>query len=168
MKKILKFPDGDKQYHIASCGTKAMQKLILYKKGIEVPEMDLIKIANTSRKGTPIENMLRIADKFDLDYTKKYNYSIPDLINSIDKGNPALLSVQGWPNKKVKNWLIETAFGHYDVLTGYDTRKEQIFYYDPYDGKIKSMNYETLHLVAHDVDFKSKEVFDHFAVFFKD
>lgn len=167
MIKKLDFPESDKQYHIASCGPKVMQKVILYKKGIEVPEMDLIKIANTSRKGTPIESMLRIADKFNLNYFLKHNYSIPDLINSIDNGNPAVLSVQGWPNKKVKDWLVETAFGHYIIGNGYDTEQEKIFYYDPYDGKIKPMHYKTLHLVAHDIDFKKNIVYDHFGMFFE-
>jgi hypothetical protein len=168
MIKRLDFKETKKQYHIASCGTNAMQKIILYKKGIEVPEIDLIKIANTSRKGTPIESMLRIADKFDLTYSLKHNYSIPDLIDSIDKGNPAVLSVQGWPNKKVKDWSIESAFGHYIVGNGYDTEKEKIYYYDPYDGKIKPMHYETLHLVAHDIDFKSGIEYNHFGMFFLD
>jgi hypothetical protein len=166
MIKRLNFPKSEKQYHIASCGPKVMQKVILYKKGIKVPEMDLIKIANTSRKGTPIESMLRIADKFDLHYFLKHNYSIQDLIDSIDRGNPAVLSVQGWPNKKVKDWSTESAFGHYDALTGYDTEQKKIFYYDPYDGKIKPMHYDTLHLVAHDIDFKSGTKYNHFAIFF--
>ena len=167
MIKRLDFPESKKQYHIASCGPKVMQKVILYKKGIEVPEMDLIKIANTSRKGTPIESMLRIADRFNLNYFLKHNYSIPDLIDSIDEGNPAVLSTQGWPNKKVKDWSIESAFGHYDILTGYDTKSGKIYYYDPYDGKIKSMHYETLHSVAHDIDFKSGIEYNHFGIFFK-
>jgi hypothetical protein len=167
MIKRLNFPESEKQYHIASCGPKAMQKVILYKKGIEVPEMDLIKIANTSRKGTPIESMLKIANKFNLNYFIKHNYSIQDLIDSVERENPAVLSVQGWPNKKVKDWLTESAFGHYINLTGFDTREEKIFYYDPYDGKIKSMSYEKLHLVAHDIDFKSRIEYNHFGIFFE-
>lgn len=156
-----------KQYHIASCGTKAMQKIIIYKKGIEVPEMDLMRIANTSRKGTTIEGMLKIADKFYLNYFLKHNSSILDLINSIDKGNPAVLSTQDWPNKKVKDWSIETAFGHYFDVFGYDTKEEKIYYYDPYYGKIKTIRYGKLDTMWHDVDFKTGEVFNHFAIFFK-
>jgi hypothetical protein len=166
MIKRLDFQETKKQHHIASCGPKVMQRLIFYKKGIEVPEMDLIKIANTSRKGTPIESMLKIADKFDLNYFLKHNYSIKDLIDSVNEGNPAIFSLQAWPNKKVKDWSVETAFGHYDILTGHDTKAEKIYYYDPYDGKIKNMSYAKLHLVAHDVDFKTGEIFDHFAIFF--
>jgi hypothetical protein len=168
MIKRLGFQKTKKQYNIASCGTKAMQQVIRLQKGIEVPEMDLIRIANPSRKGTPIESMLRMADKFDLKYFLKHNYSIQDLIDSVDKGNSAILSVQGWPSYKVKNWLVETAFGHWDALDGYDTQAEKIHYYDPYDGKIKNIRYAKLHLVAHDVDFKTGEVFNHFAIFFTD
>jgi hypothetical protein len=168
MIKRLDFQETKKQYHIASCGTKAMQKIILYKKGIEVPESDLIRIANTSRKGTPIASMLRIADKFDLHYFLKNNSSISDLINSIDKGNPAVLSTQDWPNKKVKDWSIETAFGHYLDIFGYDTKEEKIYYYDSYQGKIKTIRYGKLDTMWHDVDFKTGEVFDHFAIFFSD
>jgi uncharacterized protein YvpB len=168
MIKRLDFQETKKQYHIASCGTKAMQQIILYQKGIEVPESDLMKIANTSRKGTPVESMLKMADKFDLHYFLKHNSSIQDLIDSVNKENSAILSTQGWPSKKVKNWSIESAFGHYINLAGFDTRKEKIYYYDPYDGKIKPVNYEKLKAMWHDVDFKTGEVFDHFAIFFLD
>ncbi len=167
MKKMLDFSETKKQYNIASCGTKAMQQIILIKRGIEVPELHLMKIGNTSRKGTFVEGILNIADKFDLNYRLKHNCSINDLIESVDKGNPALLSVQAWSNYKVKDWSIEEAFGHWDILNGYDTREKMIYYYDPYDGKIKKIGYDTLHLTWHDKNFKKNIVYNKFAVFFE-
>jgi hypothetical protein len=168
MIKRLDFRETKKQYNIASCGTKAMQQAIRYKKGIYIPEVDLMRIANPSRKGTPIESMLRMADKFDLNYFLKHNSSIQDLINSIDGGNPVILSTQRWPNKKVKDWLEAKAFGHYEIIVGYDTKEEKIYCYDPYDGKIKTTCYEKLHLIWHDMDFKSKIEYKRFGMFFLD
>lgn len=167
MIKKLYFSESDKQFHIASCGTKVMQKIIFYKKGIEVSESDLMRMGNTSRKGTPMEKMLRIADNFNLNYSLKYNSSILDLIDSIDKGNPIILSIQSWPNKKVVDWSQAKAFGHYITAYGYDNREDKIFYYDPYDGKKKSIRYEKLHKMWHDEDFKNKIVYNHFGIFFE-
>lgn len=133
MKKILKFPKGDKQINLSSCGPNCFKQYILYKKGLSIPEHQLINISCCSEKtGAPIKGMEQVARKFNLDYSLKHDSSIEDIISSIDNENLAILLIQEWKS------------GHYVVATGYDDKNEKIFYYDPLYGRVKNMNYKTL------------------------
>lgn len=153
MKKILKFPEKDKQINLSSCGPHAMKKVIEYKSGIDVPESQLINMSCCSwRNGAPIEGMIKIARNFNLNYDLKHNSSINDIISSIDTENPAILLVQEWGS------------GHYVVANGYDNKHEKVFYYDPLYGKTRNMNYETLDKVWHGLDVFQR---NRFGIFFK-
>lgn len=163
MKKILKFPNGPKQLTNYSCGTNCMRYVIYYYNGVSIPEEILMRIGNTSEKaGTSLPGMKRIADKFDLDYELKFNSSISDLVQLIKEENLAVLSVQAWPNRKIQSggWKGINAFGHYVVAFGYDNKNEKLNYYDPFDGKNKTISYLKLEERWHDGD-------DHLGIFFK-
>ncbi len=154
MKKILKFPNANKQINSGSCGPNSIKHVILYKKGLDIPEQNLINMSCCSEKtGAAIKDLARVADNFNLNYFLKHNSSIEDIISSLNKNNPAILLIQDWGST------------HYIVANGYDTKFNKIFYYDPFDGKTKPMNYTTLNRVWKGLDvFKRNK----FGMFFKD
>lgn len=89
------------------------------------------------------------------------------MVDSIENENPVALLIQAWPNKKIRNgdWLNINAFGHYVVAFGYDNKERRLFYYDPWDGKHKVISYDKLNDRWHDL--RSKIVYNHFGIFFK-
>lgn len=160
MKKILKFQDLYKkpflckQHHGGSCGPNVMKKIIAYKLGIHVPEHQLINISCCSfANGASIDGMVKIANEFNLNHDLKHNSSIEEIISSINNNNPVVLLIRAWGN------------GHYIAANGYDNKFDKIFYYDPFDGKIKSMKYSTLNEKWHGLDVFER---NHFGIFFKD
>jgi uncharacterized protein YvpB len=170
MKKKLKLPpDCDprhyKQSNRGSCGPNAMKRIISYKQGLNILEQHLINLSNCSQKnGASVKGIAKIADSFNLDCIQKNNSSISDLINSINEGNPIILLIQAWPDKKIKNWSETWSYGHYIDVLGFDTLEEKIFYYDPYDGKDKEISYKKLDERWHDKT--SKELYNKFGMFF--
>jgi len=158
-----KKPSLRKQNHEGSCGPNCMRHIIFYYTGLNIPEESLIKIGNTSKKsGTSLEGMIKIANKFNLSYESKYNSSISELINSIRNENLAVLSIQAWPNRKIRNgnWKNTLEFGHYVAAYGYNNLIGKLYYYDSFDGIHKDFSYKKLEEVWHDDE-------EHFGIFFK-
>lgn len=152
MKKILKFPKGDKQINLSSCGPHAMKQVILYKLGLDVPEYKLINMSCcSSSTGAPIKGIIQVAKNFNLNHSLKHNSSVEDIISSINTENPVILFIQEWKS------------GHYVVANGYDDKYGKVFYYDPLYGKTRDMNYETLDKVWHGLDVFHR---NHFGIFF--
>jgi len=159
MRKILKLPvlhkkpSLRKQNHEGSCGPNGMRHVIAYYKGLDIPEWRLINMSCCSEKnGASIKGMVRIADNFNLNYKLRHNSSISDLVDSINRDNLVMMLIQEWGN------------GHYIIGNGYDDKYEKIFYYDPFDGKMKEMNYKNL-----DKNWFGLDSFlrDHLGIFFK-
>ncbi len=151
MKKVLKFPEGDRQINLSSCGPNCLKQYILYKKGFSLPEHQLINMSCCSETiGAPIKGMEQVARKFNLNYDLKHDSSIEDITSSIDKNNPVILLIQEWGT------------GHYVVANGYDKQKGKIFYYDPLYGKTRNMNYKTLEKKWFGVDLFRRNKFGMF------
>lgn len=166
MKKRLNFPESYKQINGGSCGPNLMKQIILYKTGLNIPENNIINAGNCSHKrGTSIEGMIKISEKFNLNYDLRDNSLISDIINSINKNNPVILLIQAWQSGKIKDWKKTDHLGHYIGAIGYDTRESKIFYYDPFDGKNKSISYIKLEERWHDRDLNI--LYNHFGIFFK-
>lgn len=152
MKKRLDLIVGKKQIKDYSCGPNAIKQVIHYKYRLDIPEKYLMKIGETSEKGTSIQGMMTIAEKFKLDYRIRCNSSISDLINSIKEDNPVILLIQAWGD------------GHYVVAYGYDKKQDKILYYDPFDGKKKSISSEKLNERWNDRD--KENIYNRFGMFF--
>lgn len=133
MKKILKFPRGNRQINLSSCGPNVLKHTIFYKKGLNISEHYLANLSCCSEKnGSLIKDIIRVAKNFNLNFNLKENSSIEDIISSINTENPVILLIQEWKS------------GHYIVANGYDSKHKKIFYYDPLYGKTREIKYETL------------------------
>ncbi len=169
MKKILNFQTKFKQLGEGRCGPNALQHILINKYGLQISEEHLINLSNCSQKnGASVKGIIKIADTFGLNYETKHHCSIKDLTYSLTKNNHAILLIQAWPSHKVKDWSKVDFHGHYIDAFRADMQRKKIYYYDPFDGKIKDINYETLDKkVWHDFDPKNKILYNHFAIFFR-
>lgn len=143
MKKRLDLIFGSKQSR-GACGPYAIKPVILYKKGLNIPEKELIEIAGTTEEdGTSVNGMIKIAEKFNLDYIIKNNSSISDLEESIKNDNPVILLIQALGD------------GHYILGKKCDSEKKVFSYFDPYYGEDKTLSYKKLLKKWHDKDEKT-------------
>jgi hypothetical protein len=169
MIKILPFEIFHEQLDEGRCGPNALKHVLHNKYGIYLPEKRIADISNCSQKnGSSVKGILKVADTFNLNYQLKHNSSIQDLIDSVINENPIIILMQAWPSKKISDWLNTWHLGHYDVIHGFDTFKEKIYYYDPLDGIDKDIRYKNLDERWHDIDLKTNTVYDHFGIFFQD
>ena len=110
--KIKNFPNLRQTYEY-DCGAQALQAIFAYY-GIDIRGEKLMRNAKTTRRGTSLENMQKVAkkhgfkvvmEKMDLDKIKKY----------IKKKIPVILLLRAWGD------------GHYAIAIGYDQNK---FYFE--------------------------------------
>lgn len=124
--KIKNFPNFRQTYEY-DCGAQALQSVLAYY-GIDIRSEKIMKLAGTSKTGTPIKNIKKIAEKFGLK-TKMSEMSILDVKKYIDKKIPVILLLQAWTEKKNIDWVNDWRNGHYAVAIGYDSKK--IYFEDP-------------------------------------
>jgi len=150
--KILKFPELRQTYNY-DCGAKAIQTVLAYY-GIDEREEVIIKLAKTKKSGTYINGIVNALKKYDLK-TKVKNLTIEDLKKYIDKGNPVILVLQAWTDKKKINWKKDWLDGHYVVAIGYD--KSKIYFADPSSILRTYLSYKELKDRWHDKDVGGKK-----------
>jgi ABC-type bacteriocin/lantibiotic exporter with double-glycine peptidase domain len=145
--KLLKFPNLRQTYEY-DCGAQAMQSVLAYY-GFDIREGIIMRIAETTRGGTKISGLTKVARKYGLK-TSVRKMNVDKIKRYINKGIPVILFMQAWPDKKrrVINWLHEWDSGHYVVAIGYD--KDRIYFEDPASFNIAYLTYDELKTRWHD------------------
>jgi len=157
--KILKFPNLRQTYEY-DCGAQAMQSVLAYY-GMDVREGIIMQIAETTRGGTKISGLTKVARKYGLK-TRVAKLTVEKVKRYIDRKIPVILFMQAWPNngKKIVNWLHEWDSGHYVVAIGYD--KDRIYFEDPASFNIAYLTYDELKTRWHDVENGKK--YEHYGL----
>lgn len=157
--KILKFPNLRQTYEY-DCGAQAMQSVLAYY-GMDVPEGIIMQIAETTRGGTNISGLTKVARKYGLKVSVR-KMNVDKVKKYIDRKIPVILFVQAWPNqsKKVVNWLHEWDSGHYVVAIGYD--KDRIYFEDPATFNVAFLTYDELRNRWHDIEHDKK--YEHYGM----
>ncbi|MCB9803165.1 C39 family peptidase [Candidatus Nomurabacteria bacterium] len=149
--QIIEFPEFRQTFDY-DCGAKTMHAMLAYY-GIDVNEIDLIKIADTNdHHGTPLAGLEKIAQHFGLKYHAK-KMTIDDLKKYIDRQQPVILMLQAWPKRKVHNWSKHWSSGHFAIAIGYDQKK--IYFEDPAVTIKTYLEFSELMKRWHDVDTHS-------------
>ena len=154
--KILKFPIS-KQTFDYDCGAKAMQSILTYY-GIDLLEIEIIKIAKSNSDGTPIHGMIKVAKHFGFN-AKAEKITIDKLKKYINRKIPVILLIQAWAKRKIKNWKNDWKDGHYVVAIGYD--KKRIYFEDPYAVLRTYLTYSELEERWHDIDSSTGKKYEH-------
>ena len=139
------------------CGAKALQTVLVYY-GIEVREDHLIKSAGTSKNGTSIQGIIKVANKYGLK-TDSRQMTINDIKGYIKQKIPVILVLQAWTEKKKVNWEKDWIDGHYVVAIGYT--KDKILFEDPSSFERTYLKYDELQKRWHDVDTDGKKYVHH-------
>ncbi len=154
--KILEFPELRQTYNY-DCGASALQSTLIYY-GIELKENFVIKIAKTTKEGTQIKNIVKVAQKYGLK-TDSRQMTIKDLKNFINKKIPVIIPLQArTKNKKIK-WENTWENGHYVVLIGYDDKK--FIFEDPSAFIRTYLTYKEFSKRWHDLDIDEKKYINH-------
>src|SRR3989338_4435827 len=124
--KILDFPILRQTYDY-DCGAKATEAVLGYY-GLDIREEKIIKIAKTTKEGTPINGIKKVAKKYNLKCKAK-EMNIEEIKDCINKNIPVILLLQAWTEKKKPNWKEDWVDGHYVVVIGYD--KKKMYFEDP-------------------------------------
>lgn len=155
MKKII-LPQLRQTYGY-DCGPKALQTILAYY-GIEIREDKIIKESKTTKEGTSIKNIVKIAKKYGLKTISK-KMCIEDVKNFIGKKIPVIMVLQAWTEKKDVDWSKDWIDGHYVVAVGYT--KDKVLFVDPSSFKKTYLTYKELEGRWHDMDTDKKRYFHH-------
>ena len=150
--KLLKFPELRQSFDW-DCGASVIQSVLVYY-GIDIPEEALIKLAGTTKCGTPITKIKATFKKYGLNF-KAGKMTVDDIKKYLDKKIPVILLVQAWSGKKKINYVQDWADGHYAVAIGYDSKK--IYFEDPWTVKRTFLTFEDLEKRWHDIDAEGKK-----------
>lgn len=149
--KILKFPEL-RQTYSWDCGVCAIQSVLDYY-GLDVRESTIMKLAGTTKGGTPVSGIKKVAKEYGLDF-KAGEMTIEDIKSYLDKKIPVILLVQAWSDKKV-NWEKDWADGHYVDAIGYN--KSRIFFEDPSTVLRTYLTYDEFEKRWHDGSLRGKK-----------
>jgi ABC-type bacteriocin/lantibiotic exporter with double-glycine peptidase domain len=153
MKKLLNFPPLRQVYQY-DCGANAIQGVLDYY-GIDVREGVILKMAGTTKSGTNIRGVKKVADYFGLKY-KDGAMTISDLKKWIDKKIPVIIVLQAWTEQEKVNWAKDWKDGHYVTVIGYS--KKRIYFSDPSCERETFLTYKELEKRWHDRDVRWKKV----------
>ncbi|MCK9438997.1 MAG: cysteine peptidase family C39 domain-containing protein [Patescibacteria group bacterium] len=154
--KILEFPELRQTYNY-DCGASALQSTLIYY-GIEIREDSVMKMAKTTKEGTEIKNIIKVAKKYGLKADSR-QMTIKDLKKFIDKKAPIIIPLQAWTNNKNIKWEDAWEDGHYVVLIGYDDKK--FIFEDPSAFIRTYLTYKEFSKRWHDLDIDGKKYINH-------
>jgi predicted double-glycine peptidase len=145
------------------CGAKALQLVMEYY-GIEIREGELLKELKTGKDGTSYMNMVSVAERNGFKVFASNEVSLEQLKRFIDEGYPVIVIVQAWADKymTLQDWKSDFDDGHYAVLIGYQDRI--IVFEDPASIHRTWMSEEEFLARWHDIDWKTREKVEHFAM----
>ena len=144
------------------CGAKALQVVMAYY-GIAVREDELIGELKCDADGVPVQNMVSVAEKRGFSVVAECGVSLETVKRYVDENHPVIVLVQAWAERymTLEDWKEDNDDGHYVIVTGH--HGYIIVFEDPASFGTW-MTEEEFIARWHDVDPRTKEKLDHFAM----
>lgn len=123
--------DGQRQSFDFDCGLKALQMVLAYY-GVEKREDNLLSELGTQPDlGTSVNSMIEFAEQQGFEVRAGPNWTLEDVKEQIDSGNPVIVLVQAWAERPmtISEWRRNFDDGHYVVVVGYDG--DSLYFEDP-------------------------------------
>lgn len=158
--KILIFPRA-RQFCSYDCWASALQSIFAYYE-IDVKGRTVIKRAKTNKKGTNMEDIIRVAKDYWLDCVSE-EMTISEIKWYINKDIPVLIPLQARTNKKNMDWEKNWDDGHYVIAIWYD--EEKIYFEDPGNFKRTFLFHDEFKKRWHDVG-KNGKIYTHHGIAF--
>jgi ABC-type bacteriocin/lantibiotic exporter with double-glycine peptidase domain len=159
---MIDLPSGRQTFDF-DCGAKAMQLVMAYY-GIDVREDELLADLESDSKGTPSQNMISAAEKRGFQVIARTGFSLEEVKEFVDAKHPVIVLVQAWAERymTLADWKEDNDDGHYVVFIGYNGNI--IVFEDPASFRKTWMTDEEFVVRWHDVDPKTKQRLEHFAI----
>lgn len=145
------------------CGAKALQIVMAYY-GVDLREDELINQLKCDINGTPLKNMISVAEQNGFQVVATFGTSLDTVKQYVDQRHPVIVLVQAWADKymTLEDWKQENKHGHYVIVIGYEG--SIIVFEDPASFHRTWMTEEEFNARWHDVDPRSKESYENFAM----
>jgi predicted double-glycine peptidase len=159
---VIDLPIGRQTFDF-DCGAKALQLVMAYY-GIDIREDELMKELKPDRDGTPVKNMISLAEGKGFQVVAKCGVSLETVKQYVDENHPVIVLVQAWAERymTLEDWKKDNEDGHYVIIIG--CHDNIIVFEDPASFRRTWMTEEEFIVRWHDVDPRTQEKLDHFAM----
>ena len=111
------------------CGVASLQTVMNYWQVYDGRQDVLAELLGTTDDGTKPENIVSVAQSFNLTASMKNGSALNDLREALSSGVTVILDLQAWTDQENVNWQEDWEDGHYVVLIGMN--EKLIFIMDP-------------------------------------
>jgi ABC-type bacteriocin/lantibiotic exporter with double-glycine peptidase domain len=145
------------------CGAKALQVVMAYY-GVEKREDELINDLKCGKDGTPIENIVGVAEGNGFEVIARSGVSVETVKQYIEKNIPVIVLLQAWAERymTLEDWRTDYDDGHYAIVIGY--QDNIVVFEDPSSFRRTWLTEEEFLARWHDADPRTGEKYDQFAV----
>ncbi len=159
---VIDLPSGRQTFSF-DCGAKALQLIMAYY-GVDVREDELLGELQCDQYGTPLANMIRVAEKHGFQVSAGNGASVDTVKQYLDANHPVIVLVQAWAQRymALEDWKANYDNGHYVIVIGYDDRI--IIFEDPASLGRTWMTEEEFIARWHDMDPHTQQKFERFAM----
>jgi len=139
-------------------------QLVMAYYGIDIREDELIKELGIDRHGVPVKNMIAAAEKNGFQVIAKSGVSLETIKQYVDEGRPVIVLVQAWAERymTLEDWKQDNENGHYVIVIGHEGNI--IVFEDPASFRRTWLTEEEFLARWHDIDPRTQERLDHFAI----
>jgi ABC-type bacteriocin/lantibiotic exporter with double-glycine peptidase domain len=147
---VIDLPSGRQAFDF-DCGAKALQLVMAYY-GFDIAEGDLMDELKCSSNGTPIKNMISLAEKHGFRVEAKCGISLDEVKEYVNNKFPVIVLVQAWANREMTldDWQRDNNDGHYVIVIGH--RGSIIIFEDPASFRKTWMTEDEFFARWHDID----------------
>jgi predicted double-glycine peptidase len=144
-------------------GAKALQIVMAYY-GMDISEGDLMKELRCDTKGTPVQNMVSVAEAKGFDVVSKCGFSLEEVKQLVDGKHPVIVLVQAWAERymTLEDWRADNDDGHYVIVMGH--HGGIVVFEDPSSFHRTWMTEEEFIARWHDVDPRTQQKLEHFGM----
>ncbi|MDD4877210.1 MAG: cysteine peptidase family C39 domain-containing protein [Dehalococcoidales bacterium] len=155
-------PSGRQTFDF-DCGAKALQLVLAYY-GLDIPEINLLEEMKVSTEGTPLKNMMAVAEKHGFKVYAKCYFTLQKVKEYVDKNIPVIVLVQAWAKKlmSLEEWKHDYDDGHYAIIV--DHYGSVLVFEDPASFSKTWMTEKEFMARWHDVDTTSNAKLEHFGM----
>jgi predicted double-glycine peptidase len=159
---MIELPTGRQTFDF-DCGAKALQIVLAYY-GIDIAEGDLMKELSCDTRGTPVQNMISVAETQGFKVMSKDGFSLEEVKRFVDEKRPVIVLVQAWAERymTLEDWKTDDDDGHYVIVIGH--LDGIIVFEDPSSFHRTWLTEEEFMARWHDVDSKTNHRLEHFGM----
>jgi predicted double-glycine peptidase len=159
---MIELPTGRQAFDF-DCGAKALQLVMAYY-GMDIGEGDLIRELGCDTNGTPVQNMISVAEGKGFQVAWKCGFSLKEVKQLVDENHPVIVLVQAWAQRymTLEDWKADNDDGHYVIVI--DHHGGVIVFEDPSSFHRTWMTEKEFMARWHDVDPRTQQTLDHFGM----